>query len=88
MGEFGFFLLGVGMGGALVLSVWQWVVGREKTELPTDVFTDYHKEYYTPLVDTTVVGDAVVSRVTKSRSKRIRSRKKPVSKKTKARRVK
>jgi len=88
MGEFGFFLLGVGMGGALVLSVWQWVVGREKAELPTDVFTDYHKEYYTPLVDTSVADDAVVSRVTKTRSKRIRSRKKPVSKKTKARRVK
>ena len=80
MGELGFFVLGVGMGGALVLSIWNWVVGREQNKLPADVFTDYHKEYYTPVVEKETVEDAVVTRATKTRSKRIKARKKPVSK--------
>jgi len=80
MGEFGFFVLGVGMGAALVLSVWQWIAGREQSKLPADVYTDYHKEYYAPVVQKETVEDAVVTRVTKARSKRIKARKKPVSK--------
>ena len=80
MGELGFFVLGVGMGGALVLSVWNWIAGREKNNLTADVFTDYHKEYYTPVVQKETVEDAVVTRATKTRSKRIKARKKPVSK--------
>ena len=80
MGEFGFFVLGVGMGAALVLSVWQWITGREQNKLPADVYTDYHKEYYTPVVQKETVEDAVVTHVTKARSKRIKARKKPTTK--------
>ena len=80
MGEFGFFVLGVGMGAALVLSVWQWIAGREQNKVPADVYTDYHKEYYTPVVQKETVEDAVVTHVTKARSKRIKARKKPTTK--------
>lgn len=80
MAEFGFFVLGVSLGAALVLSVWQWWVSREKTNLPADVYTDYHAEYYSPVVEKEAVEAAVVTRVTKARSKRIKGRKKPVRK--------
>jgi len=91
MGELGFFVLGVSLGAALVLSVWQWWVSREKTNLPADVYTDYHNDYYAPDVSLTekdFVEDAVVTHVTKARSKRIKGRKKPASKARKTRRTK
>ena len=87
MGEFGFFVLGLALGSALVLSVWQWWVGRQNANLPADVYTDYHKEYYSPVVEKEIVEDAVVTHVTKARSKRIKGRKKPV-RKSKTRRTK
>ena len=80
MAEFGFFVLGLALGAALVLSVWQWWVGRQNASLPADVYTDYHKEYYSPVVEKEVVQDAVVTHVTKARSKRIKGRKKPARK--------
>ena len=75
----GYFILGAGMGSALVLTVWQWWEGRKeaKTKYETytdDLFLDYYKPTETP------VEEVIVTRVKKARSKRIKSRKKPVSK--------
>ena len=91
MAEFGFFVLGLGLGAALVLAVWQWWLGREQTKFTSDDYTDYHNDYYAPDVSLTekdIVKDAVVTHVTKARSKRIKGRKKPASKARKTRRTK
>jgi predicted alpha/beta hydrolase len=83
MAEFGFFILGMGLGSALVLSIWQWWVGRQQTNFDADMYTDYHNDYYAPdvpLTENDFVDDAVVTHVTKARKKRIKGRKKPVSK--------
>jgi len=72
----GFFILGAGMGSALVLTVWQWWEGRKEAKYGNDIFEDY----YPPVTETTPVEEVVVTRVKAARSKRIKSRKKPVSK--------
>ena len=83
MAEMGFFILGLGLGAALVLAFWQWWLGREQTKFTSDDYTDYHNDYYAPDVSLTekdFVEDAVVTHVTKARSKRIKGRKKPARK--------
>ena len=79
LSDAGFFILGAGMGSALVLAVWQWWEARKETKTKYEIYTDdLFADYYKPTE--TPVEQAVVTRVKKARSKRVKSRKKPVSK--------
>ena len=76
LSDIGFFIFGAGMGAVFVLAVWHWYAGRDETKHDSNVFEDY----YPPVTHTTPVEEVVATRVKAARSKRIKNRKKPVSK--------
>lgn len=88
MFELGFFLFGLAFGALLVLVVWFWMLGKQNAntnEYCGDLYDDWCP---TETVDTAPVVTDPKPVYTKSRSKRIRSRKKPASSSRKARKNK
>jgi uncharacterized membrane protein required for colicin V production len=90
MFELGFFLFGLAFGVLLVLAAWYWMLGKQDSTVNYKCYDDELWEYLHPTNTTasTQVDTEVESLPTKSRSKRIRSRKKPASSSRKTRRNK